>query len=120
MIYGSALRDQKKYSAAAAEFFAATQVRPDATDAWSELAAMLALAEDYPKAMAAFDRLKALGAETPAHHFFRAIMLDKTKQYKPALESYQKFLATSEGKYPDEEFQARQRVRIIQKELSKK
>ena len=56
----------------------------------------------------------------PAHYFFRAIMLDKTKQYKPALENYQKFLASAEGKYPDEEFQARQRVRIIQKELSKK
>ena len=50
----------------------------------------------------------------------RAIMLDKTKQFKPALENYQQFLATAAGKYPDEEFQARQRVRIIEKELSKK
>src|SRR5207237_3914296 len=53
MIYGSALRDKKNYSAAAQEFFAATQMRPDAKDAWSELAAMLVLLEDFPKAMAA-------------------------------------------------------------------
>ena len=69
--------------------------------------------------IAALDRVKALGGETPAHFFLRAIMLDKTKQYKPALENYQKFLASAGGKYPDEEFQARQRVRIIEKELSK-
>jgi hypothetical protein len=50
----------------------------------------------------------------------RAIVLDKNKLQKPALEAYQKFLATSEGKNPDREFQARQRVKIIEKELSKK
>jgi tetratricopeptide (TPR) repeat protein len=120
MIYGSSLRDQKKYSEAAREFFMAAQQRPDSKEAWSELAGMLILLNDFPQALAALDRVKALGGETPAHYFFRAIMLDKTKQYKPALDNYQRFLASAEGKYPDEEFQARQRVRIIQKELSKK
>jgi tetratricopeptide (TPR) repeat protein len=120
MIYGTSLRDQKQYSPAAREFFAATQRRPDSREAWSELAGMLVLLNDFPQALAALDRVKALGGETPGHYFLRAIMLDKTKQYKPALESYQKFLASAEGKYPDEEFQARQRVRIIQKELSKR
>jgi tetratricopeptide (TPR) repeat protein len=120
MIYGTSLRDEKKYNAAAREFYMAAQQRPDSKEAWSELAGMLILLNDFPQALAALDRVKALGGETPAHYFFRAIMLDKTKQYKPALDSYQKFLATAEGKYPDEEFQARQRVRIITKELSKK
>jgi hypothetical protein len=49
----------------------------------------------------------------------RAIMLDKIKQIKPALENYQKFLALSDGKHADEEFKARQRVRILEKELGK-
>ena len=120
MIYGTSLRDEKKYNAAAREFYMAAQQRPDAKEAWSELAGMLILLNDFPQALAALDRVKALGGETPAHYFFRAIMLDKTKQYKPALDNYQKFLASAEGKYPDEEFQARQRVRIITKELSKK
>ena len=48
----------------------------------------------------------------------RAIVFDKHKMYEPALQSYERFLASSEGKYPDEEFKARQRVRIIKKELS--
>jgi tetratricopeptide (TPR) repeat protein len=120
MLYATSLRDQKKYSAAAREFYAATQQKPDSKEAWNELSGMLILLNDFPQALAALDRVKALGGETPAHHFLRAIMLDKTKQYKPALDNYQKFLASAEGKYPDEEFQARQRVRIIQKELSKK
>jgi tetratricopeptide (TPR) repeat protein len=120
MIYGTSLRDQKQYGAAAREFLAATQKQPGSREAWSELAGMLILLNDFPQALAALDKVKALGGETPAHFFFRAIMLDKTKQYKPALENYQKFLSMAEGKYPDEEFQARQRVRIIQKELSKR
>jgi len=120
MIYGGALRDQKKYSAAAREFYAATQLRTDSKDAWSELAGMLILLDDFPNAVAALDRVKALGGETPGHLFFRAIILDKTKQYKPALEAYQRFLAEAGGKFPDQEFQARQRVRIIEKELSKR
>jgi tetratricopeptide (TPR) repeat protein len=119
MMFGSSLRDQKNYRAAAREFFAATQLRPDDKLAWSELAGVLILLEDFAQGMAALDRVKALGGETTAHFFLRAIMLDKTKQYKPALENYQKFLAEAGGKYPDEEFQARQRVRIITKELSK-
>ncbi len=120
MIYGTSLRDQRKFSPAAREFYMATQRRPDSKEAWNELAGMLIMLEDYPQALAALDRLKAMGAEIPGHFFFRAIVLDKTKQYKPALENYEKFLATAEGKYPDEEFKARQRVRIIKKELSKR
>jgi len=120
MMFGSSLRDQKNYRAAAREFLAAAQLRPDDKQAWNELAGMLILLDDFAQATAALDRVKALGGETTAHFFLRAIMLDKTKLYKPALENYQKFLAAAGGKYPDEEFQARQRVRIIEKELSKK
>jgi hypothetical protein len=38
---------------------------------------------------------------------------------KPALEAYQRFLATDGGKMPDQEFLSRQRVRIIQHELDR-
>ncbi len=42
-------------------------------------------------------------------------MLDAMNQPKAALESYRKFLAASNGAHPDEEFKARQRVRILEK-----
>src|SRR2546422_11639152 len=70
MIYGTSLRDQKKYSAAGREFYAAAQRRPDSKEAWNELAGMLIMLEDVPQAIAALDRVKALGGETPAHNFF--------------------------------------------------
>ncbi|HSB16635.1 MAG TPA: tetratricopeptide repeat protein [Bryobacteraceae bacterium] len=120
MIYGRTLRDMKKYPDAAREFYRVAQAKPDSAEAWSELAGMLILLENYPQALAALDRVRALGAETAAHHFFRAIILDKGKLYEPALASYEKFLAMSDGKNPNEEFKARQRVRIIKKDLSRR
>jgi tetratricopeptide (TPR) repeat protein len=111
MTYGRALRDQKNYQGAAREFWSVAQAKPDFKDAWSELAAMLILLENYPQALAALDRVEALGETGAAIHYFRAIVLDRLQQYKPALAAYQKFLSMSENQHPDEEFKARQRVR---------
>ena len=120
MNYARVLREQKKYAPAAREFFAVAQASPNSADAWSDLAGMLILLEQDEQALAALDKVRGLGAEKPAHHYFRAIVLDRNKAFEPALDSYQKFLASSEGKNPDEEFKARQRVRILKKEISKR
>lgn len=119
LTYGRILRDQKKYPAAAQEFYKVVQAKPDNREAWGELAGMLILMEQYPQALTALDRVKALSGENAGYYYLRAIVLDKTKQFKPALESYQKFLSLSEGKSPDEEFKARQRARILQREIQK-
>ena len=118
--YGRALRDERQYIPAANQFAAAAKQKPYSKEAWNELAGVLTLVEQYPQALAALDRVHALGQEIPGDHYLRAIILDKLQQYKPALESYRKFLAASEGKHPDEEFKARQRARIIERILSKK
>lgn len=120
MVYGRMLRDDRKLKEAAQEFYRAAQIKPDSAEAWSEMAGVLVVAEDYPNAIAALDKLAAMHAEKPGHVFLRAIVMDKLKQLKPALESYQRFLAMSNGLSPDEEFKARQRARILQRELSKR
>jgi len=120
MVYGRVLRDQRKFQPAAQQFFAAAQKRPDSVEAWNEMAAVLIVGEDYPHGLAALDKVKALGKESPGNQFLRAITLDRLKQLKPALESYEQFLASDAGKNPDQEFEARQRARIIKLELSKK
>jgi tetratricopeptide (TPR) repeat protein len=120
MLAGRALRDEKRYPQAAAQFLAATQLKSSAVEPWSELAAVAVLGESYPQALEALDKVKALGGETSSHMYLRAIILDKLKQLKPALAAYQAFLATSGGKYPDEEFKARQRARIIKQELDRR
>ncbi len=120
MMYGRVLRDLKNYQGAAVQFARAAQLKPDFVQAWNELAAMLTSLEQYPQALAALDRVQALGAEIPGNHYLRALILDRTHQLKPAIESYEKFLAASQGENPNEEFIARQRVRILQNELKRK
>jgi len=117
LFYGRVLRDQRKFPEAATEFSAAARIDPKSAVAWNELASALVIAEDYPQALAAFDRIRALNAEIPGNFFFRALAHDHLHQRPEALENYNKFLATSGGKFPDQEFQARQRVRTLEKEL---
>jgi predicted Zn-dependent protease len=119
MLYARLLRDQRKFPEAALQFQEAARIRPEAPMAWSELAGMLIMQEQFPQALTALDRVKALGAENAGHMFFRATSLDRLKMRKEALEYYQKFLETSKTN-PDQEFQARQRVRILELELGKR
>jgi len=119
MMYGRALRDRKQYAAAAVQFEGAARLKPSNARAWTETGDMLYMMEAYPQALAAFDRARELGENTPGVWFFRAIILDKLRQLKPALEAYRQFLSMSQGKLPDQEFQARQRARILQHELER-
>jgi tetratricopeptide (TPR) repeat protein len=120
LLRGRIFRDQRNFKEAANSFYAATKLKPESVEAWNELSAMFISLENYSQALAALDKLKELKAETPPHFFFRAIILDKMKQPKPALEAYKRFLELAQGKFPDQEFQARQRVRIIERELNKR
>ncbi len=120
MRYGRALRDRRQLPQAEQQFLAAVKLKPDSVEALNELAGLAITVEDYPTGLAALDRLKALGQEKPGDLFFRAITLDKLKQRKPALEAYQQFLAVSGGKFPDQEFQARQRIRILKLDLGQR
>ncbi len=120
MLHGRLIRDQRKFPEAAEEFERATKLKPDSEQAWSELAGVLVMAENYPPALAALDRIAALHAEKPGHVFLRAIVLDKIRDLKPALESYQRFLTMSQGENPNQEWQARQRIKLLQKEVGNK
>lgn len=119
MMYGRGLRDNKQYEPAAQQFFAATKLKPDSREAWNELAAMLYIAEKYPESLAALDKAHTLGEDTPGNYYFHAITYDKLRALKPALQYYQDFLARSNGLFPDEEWKARQRVKLLQRELNK-
>jgi len=119
MAYGRALRDNHNLTQAAQQFFAATKLRPDAVPAWNELANVLIVGENYPAGLDALDHIRALKAETPGDYFYRAISLDKLKRRPEAVAAYQQFLAADAGNHPDQEFQARQRIRIINNELKK-
>ncbi|MGA2040360.1 MAG: tetratricopeptide repeat protein [Bryobacteraceae bacterium] len=117
MICGHILQDARQFPAAAAQFAEAGKLKPGSIEAWRQLGDALYMAGDLPRALEAFDKVRQLGENSAGLAFMRAITLDKMHQLKPALEAYQQFLAVSQGKFPDQEFQARQRVRIIRHEL---
>jgi tetratricopeptide (TPR) repeat protein len=117
---GTALLETGESEAASREFLAVVQKQPENAAAWNGLGFALYKLENFPGALQAMDRAAQLGTEPPGNHFLRAIILDKFQQYPAALESYQRFLETASGKYPDDEFKARQRVRIITNILKKR
>lgn len=131
LLKGRILRDARKFEPSAIVFSQATKLRPNEWIAWSELAGVLVLAENYAPALSALDHVRALNAEKPGHVFLRAIVLDKIQELEhtgkehrvamqSALESYQRFLELSNGKDPNNEFKARQRIHIIQLEMNKR
>lgn len=119
MAIGRIHRDQRDFQAAANQFLAAASLKPDSREAWSEAASVLVMAEQYPQALAALDKIHALHADQPGDYYYRAMVLDKLHQVKPALASYRQFLAMSQGKFPDQEFIARQRSRILEREANR-
>jgi tetratricopeptide (TPR) repeat protein len=120
MMYGRGLRDSKKYDPAAQQFFQATKLKPDSREAWNELAGMLYMLEKFPESLAALDRAHQLGDDTPANYYFHAITYDKLRALKQALDYYREFLARSTGQFPDEEWKARQRAKLLDRELNKR
>ncbi|HTA45944.1 MAG TPA: tetratricopeptide repeat protein [Bryobacteraceae bacterium] len=119
MDLGRELRDAHKSAEAEQQFTAAGKIRPDSVKVWNELATLYVVNGDYVKGLEALDRVRALGQELPGDYFFRGICLDRLRQLKPAIAAYRQFLATDGNKMPDQEFQARQRVRIMESELNR-
>jgi tetratricopeptide (TPR) repeat protein len=120
MMYARALRDRKQFAPAARQFYEAAKIRSTEPKPWTELGDMLYMTGDYPQALAAFENAQKAGENSAGNWFLRAIILDKLKQLKPARQAYQQFLALSSGKNPNQEFQARQRVRILEREINKR
>jgi tetratricopeptide (TPR) repeat protein len=119
MVVGRIHRDKRELGAAANQFLVAAKLKPDSVEAWNEAASVLVLANQYPQALACLDKVHNLNADTAGDFYYRAIIFDKLHQVKPALASYQRFLEMSQGKNPDQEFIARQRSRILEREANR-
>ncbi|HUP03771.1 MAG TPA: tetratricopeptide repeat protein [Bryobacteraceae bacterium] len=120
MMYARALRDLRRFPEAVAQFEEAAKLKPADGMVWSEMAASRYFTPDVKQTLADLDRARDLGENTAGNWFLRAILLDKLSQSKQALEAYQRFLSMSQGKNPDQEFQARQRARAIQLEMERR
>jgi tetratricopeptide (TPR) repeat protein len=120
LFYGKILRDEHKLPQAAMQFSILLESHPEVAVTWTEYGNVLMAMEEYAQALDALDHVRALGAENAGHVFYRAVAYDHLKQRPEALESYRRFLAMAQGKFPNQEFQARQRARILEDELKRR
>ena len=111
---GLALLYQLKYSDAEALLLRAVQLKPDLVEAYVHLADAARENQHYEFSNKALDEYVRRAGETPKAFFIRATNYDHLKMYKLAAENYKRFLETAGGKYPDQEFQARHRLKAIE------
>jgi len=120
LLAGRLRMEKREYPAGAQRFLRAAQLRSDWAEAHINLASALFLLKDYEGTLAVLAKVATLGQDTPGTHFLRAVSHDHLRHQEEALESYERFLALADGKNPDQEFQARQRVRIISNDLRRR
>ena len=111
---GETLLKQRKFSEAQEELLAAIKQKPDLGAAYGDLAAAASENKNYELAIKALDARAKLAPEIPSSYFLRATAYDHLRAYKLAAENYHRFLEIADGKFPDQEWQARHRLIAIE------
>jgi tetratricopeptide (TPR) repeat protein len=101
---------EKKFEESQKELIAAISLKPDMGDAYGNLAIVAAANKNYTLTLRALDDRAKYVPETQGTYFLRATTFDNLKDVPKAVEYYQKFLAVDDGKFPDQEWQARHRL----------
>ena len=107
---GQSLLRQKKFAEAQPEFLAAVKLKPDFGEAYGDLAFAAGENGNYPLAIQALDSRAKLLPEIPVTYFLRASAYDHLKDIKRAAANYHHFLEVANGKYPEQEWQAKHRL----------
>ena len=111
---GRALMKQKKFNDAQTEFLNAVRLKPDWGEGYGELAVAANENENYALTIRALDARGKILAETPVTYFLRATAYDHLRNMQQASANYHLFLQMANGKYPDQEWQARHRLIAIE------
>jgi len=111
---GQTLLKQLKYAEAEKEFLTAVQLRPNFGEAYGDLASAADENQDYELAIKAVNARDQLLPPLPVGYFMRASAFDHLQDYKQAAANYHRFLELANGKYPDQEWQARHRLIAIE------
>ena len=110
---GSVLMEERKYPEAQDELLMAANLKSDLAEIYGNLAVVAAENKNYDLAIRALDFRSKFLPEIPATYFLRATSYDNLKMKAKAIENYQRFLATDDGKMPDQVWQARHRLIAI-------
>jgi tetratricopeptide (TPR) repeat protein len=113
--HGQNLVRQLKYTEAFAAFDKATRLNPASADGWSGLAFVASRTGQPAITIHALTMRSKYLPEIPSTYFLWAISYDALHEKARAAAYYHHFLDASAGKYPDQEWQARQRLIVLEK-----
>jgi tetratricopeptide (TPR) repeat protein len=113
--HGQNLVRQLRYVEAYNAFDQATKINPASVDGWSGLAFAASRTERPNATLHALAMRSRYVPENASTYFLWAISYDKLQQKQQAITYYQHFLDAAAGKFPNEEWQAHQRLEILKK-----
>jgi len=113
--HGQNLIRQLKYEAAFAALDKATRLDPASGDGWTGLAFAASKTNQPSITLHALTMRAKTLPELPSTYFLWATAYDTLHDKKNAVASYHHFLDASAGKFPDQEWQARQRLHLLEK-----
>jgi predicted Zn-dependent protease len=112
--HGQNLIRQLQYAPAFAIFDKAAKLDPANGDAWSGLAFAASRTNQPEITLHALTMRSKYLPELPSTYFLWATSYDKLHQKDQAAAYYHHFLDASAGKFPDQEWQARQRLKLLE------
>ncbi len=113
--HGQNLTRQLKYAEALAAFDKASQLAPDDGDAWSGLAFAASKTGQPAVTLHALTMRSKVLPELPSTYFLWATSYDTMRDKPQAIAYYHHFLDAANGKFPDQEWQARQRLIVLER-----
>jgi tetratricopeptide (TPR) repeat protein len=112
--YGSSLIRQQRYFEAEPPLQQAVALKPDLGEAWGSLAFAASKQEQYEQVLTYLTQRKKYLPENASTYFLWATAYDKLRHTKEAIQYYHLFLDSSGGKFPDQEFQIRHRLIVLE------
>ena len=113
--HGQNLIRQLKNAKAFAAFDKATQLDPGNADGWSGLAFAASKTDQPSITLHALTMRSKFLPEVPSTYFLWATTYDTLHDKAAAAAYYHRFLEAAAGKFPDQEWQARQRLLLLEK-----
>jgi tetratricopeptide (TPR) repeat protein len=117
---GRIFLEKRDFPAAEKELRRALALNPNEPGVLGNLISTDYLAGNYPATLELLDVQEKTVAPTPIMLFVRATCYDKLQKKAEAAAAYKKFLDADQGRNDKEEFQARERMNTLLRELSKK
>ena len=113
--HGQNLIRQLRYSEALSVFDKASRLDPENGDVWSGLAFAASKAGQPSVALHALTMRSKFLPEVPSTYFLRATSYDSLHDRTHAITYYHQFLDSAAGKFPDQEWEAKQRLLLLER-----